>query len=128
MPLPQKILDLLRPRDITDAQPIQGQTFLSPLPQGQINNEDSQMLMQLLGGLGRGGAGEGLPSLVTRGIGPGLRKLLEREHQVNRAVRAAPVNPNPVRIDDIMPQGAGMRPPIDFRNMPLLNKGKLFQQ
>lgn len=118
MNLPESIVSLLTPRDIATAQPVAREAFLSPLPQQQIDNENSQMLLRLLGGLGRGGTG----------IGAGLRKLLEREDQVRKAVRTAPINPNPVRFEDLMPSGVQMQAPINFRNFPLLNRGKLFQQ
>ena len=117
MQLPQSILSLLQPRDITDAQPVMRDTFLSPLPDSQVRNEDSEMLLKLLGGVARGG-----------NVGEGLRRLLHREDQVRKAVRNAPINPNPVRIEDLVPSGVQMQAPINFRNLPLLNRGKLFQQ
>ena len=117
--LSEQAFELLRPRDITDAQPVMREAFLSPLTDDQIKKEDSQMIMNLLGLFGRGGSSR---------IGQGLKKLLGREDQVRRAVRNAPINSNPVRLEDLVPHGSQMQAPIDFRNMPLLRNGKLFQQ
>mgnify|MGYP001571035994 CR=1 FL=1 len=119
MQFSEQALSLLKPRDITDAQPVMREAFLSPLTDDQIKKEDSQMIMNLLGLFGRGGSSR---------IGKGLKKLLGREDQVRRAVRNAPVNSNPVRFEDLVPHNPQMQAPIDFRNMPLLRNGKLFQQ
>ena len=117
--LSEQAFELLRPRDITDAQPVMRDTFLSPLTDDQIKKEDSHMIMNLMNMLGRGGSSR---------IGQGLKKLLHGEDQIRKAVRNAPINPNPVRMEDLVPSGVQMQAPINFRNLPLLNRGKLFQQ